>query len=91
MNTVPKLPADYTYHPPAQQHAYGPALRIGPEASDTGHEQFERTCLRPDCGVTRITIIGAVNPRAWRKVGEATLILREPACCEAVAANEVAA
>lgn len=83
-NTTATLPEGWKYHPPLQRHAYGAAMRVAPEASDTGLEQFERPCLK--CGVTRITIIGAVNPRAWRLAGGGGLRWREP-LCEPAAAN----
>ena len=82
------MPPGWVYHPPGQQHAWGAKTRIAPEASDTGLEQFEKPCLK--CGTMRITIIGAVNPRAWRLPDSGQLVWREPVC-EPVAVNEVAA
>lgn len=50
-------------------HSFGTTRRIAPDASSSGHEQFERTCA--SCGAVKISVVphhGAPY-RAWRTAG----------------------
>lgn len=69
--------ATATRHPP---HILGAEVMIAVEISPSGFEQKEKTCK--NCGAVRVTMIGSVYPRAWRRTSEGPQITTtiEPPC-----------
>src|SRR6185312_7409784 len=45
------------------RHEFGPSWRVGKHESPTGCEQIERACTK--CPLVKITIIGALEARAY--------------------------
>jgi len=86
------LPEGYVVHlpqPRAPEHLFGEEQIVKPEASVTGCEQHEKTCLT--CGATRVTVIPPKGDawREWREKGAVTQS-RWPIRCTGVAAGAVA-
>jgi hypothetical protein len=50
---------------PAPPHIFGEEVMIAPDASPTGREQKEKTCLR--CGCVRVTVIAEDGADSWRE------------------------
>lgn len=69
---VAHLPPPKAGRPPAR-HVFGPDIRIPREIAPSGFEQIERTCA--NCGAVKITIVGASEPRAWRRTAEGPQIV----------------
>jgi hypothetical protein len=88
MNASPPLPDGYIAHLPPpkfvhrQPHIFGEAVTVPKKVSETGFEHKEKPCR--NCGVVRVTLIGAEAHRArgWRSaVGEKLVVTNvEPMC-----------
>jgi hypothetical protein len=65
---------------PLSQHVLGAEVMIAAVVSPSGFEQKEKTCK--NCGAVRVTMIGSVWPRAWRRTpdGPQVLTMLAPPC-----------
>jgi len=65
------------HYPP---HVFGAEVLIAACVSPSGFEQKEKTCR--NCGAVRVTVLGAPDPRAWRRTADGPQITTDlaPPC-----------
>jgi hypothetical protein len=58
----------------------GAEVMISCDISPSGFEQKEKTCK--NCGAVRVTMLGAADPRAWRRTADGPQITTDlaPPC-----------